>query len=259
MKVMYDHFSKIAPKYRELRITDSEPIHFVKNMLDELPEIKAADIGCGTGRYCLKLFEHLGDKLYLYCVDQNEKMLKQLNEHLTQNNIRNFRIEKAEASELPIEDNSLDCVFAFNAIHHFKLIKFLNECCRVLKNNGYLFIYTRLRSQNCRNIWGQFFPSFIEKENRLYELHELESIISQIPKFRIQSVQFFKFRRVSSMDELLEKAKNCHYSTFYLYEEKELEQSLSEFKQNLCNHFEDLANIHWFDEYTLLVIKKQAL
>jgi hypothetical protein len=31
-----------------------------------------------------------------------------------------------------------------------------------LKGAGRLFIYTRLRSQNRRNIWGRFFPRFHE-------------------------------------------------------------------------------------------------
>ncbi len=30
----YNHFSKIASKYRSLRITDSEPILFIKNQLN---------------------------------------------------------------------------------------------------------------------------------------------------------------------------------------------------------------------------------
>ena len=68
---MQNYFSKIAPKYRELRITDIEPILYIKDMTRNFPEIVGADVGCGTGRYSLKLFEHLGGKLRLYCIDYN--------------------------------------------------------------------------------------------------------------------------------------------------------------------------------------------
>ena len=69
MKNIHEHFSKIAHKYKDLRTTDIEPVIFIAQQLHNLPTIKAASIGCGCGRYALKLFQTLGDKLYLYCID----------------------------------------------------------------------------------------------------------------------------------------------------------------------------------------------
>ncbi|MCH8191935.1 MAG: methyltransferase domain-containing protein, partial [Chloroflexi bacterium] len=60
--------------------------------------------------------------------------------------------------ELPIRAETLDCVLTFNAIHDFPLPGFLQESHRVLKDGGYLFIYTRSRSQNQRTVWGRHFP-----------------------------------------------------------------------------------------------------
>ena len=257
MKGIHHHFSRIAHKYKVLRITDLEPILFIKKELQKLPKIKAADVGCGDGGCDAKLFQYIGDKLYLHCIDANLKMLKQLEGYLAQHGIKNFQIREAPAKNLPIEDNSLDCIFTFNAIHHFKLLRFLKEASRVLKNNGYLFIYTRLRSQNSRNIWGKYFPLFNQKETRLYELNELKEILRKISKLKIQSVEYFKYKRVSSLDWLVEQAQNRHYSTFNLYTKEEFAQSLEKFEQNLQLHFRDLKNIEWFDENILLVIRKQ--
>ncbi|MGB9125417.1 MAG: class I SAM-dependent methyltransferase, partial [Nitrosotalea sp.] len=78
---MYDHFLHIAPRYRELRTTDLGPILFITNKLQHLPKIHAADIGCGTGRYSLRLVQHLGEKCHLFCLDNNREMLRHLNEH----------------------------------------------------------------------------------------------------------------------------------------------------------------------------------
>jgi len=66
---------------------------------------------------------------------------------------------------------------SFNAIHHYDLEKFFSEVYGSLKDDGHLFIYTRLRNQNYRSIWGEHFPLFADMENRLYELNELEEYV----------------------------------------------------------------------------------
>src|SRR3989338_10098598 len=160
MKNIHPHFSKIAHRYRDLRTTDLEPIFFIKKKLQRHPKIAAADISCGAGRYDLKLFQYLGKKLFLYCCDANLVMLKQLKEFLKKHKIRNFKTIKTLANKISLKNDSLDCIFTFNAIHHFEVSHFLRKSSLILKNGGYLFIYTRLRSQNCRNIWGKYFPLF---------------------------------------------------------------------------------------------------
>lgn len=42
--------------YQSLRITYEEPIIYIVHQLKSLAAIKAADIGCGTGRYTQLLF-----------------------------------------------------------------------------------------------------------------------------------------------------------------------------------------------------------
>jgi len=256
MRKIYHHFTKIAHQYRDLRTTDIEPIVYVKKKLKNLSEIMAADVGCGAGRYNLELFEHLGKRLYLYCIDTNENMLKQLSSYLKSHDIKKFQTMKAFARKLPLSDNSLDSIFTFNAVHHFKMSGFFNEVSRILKKGGYLFIYTRLRSQNKRNIWGKYFPFFNQKETRLYELNELKEILKNSSQLKIESMQFFKYKRISTLSRLISLAKNQHYSTFFLYTNKEFKQALERFEQNIKHHFEDLKNITWFDENVLLVVGK---
>ena len=257
MKSIHHHFSKIAHKYRDLRTTDVEPILFIKNKLQKYSKIAGADVGCGAGRYDLNLFQYLGKKSFLYCIDSNEEMLKHLKKFLIKHKIRNFKTVQSYAEKIPLKDNSLDCLFTFNAIHHFKILGFLKESSRLLKDSGYLFIYTRLRSQNRRNIWGKYFPLFNEKEARLYELNELKSLLRKNPSLKIESAEYFKYARLSSLDWLINQAQSYHYSTFYLYSKKEFEQSLERFKRNIRRKFKDLEKINWFDENVLLIVRKQ--
>ncbi len=78
MRNINKHFTKIAPRYRELRNTDLEPIHYIKRTLKHLTDIEAADVGCGAGRYDIALFQSLKGRLYLHCIDSNQDMLNKL-------------------------------------------------------------------------------------------------------------------------------------------------------------------------------------
>ena len=130
------HFSSIAQKYKDLRTTDLLLLSVIKKKLEYLTEIEAADFGCGTGRYDLKLFQYLGERLSLVCIDRNESMLNELTRNLNGHKIRKFEAIRALASALPLSANSLDSIFAFNAIHHFNLLYFLREASRVLRSDG---------------------------------------------------------------------------------------------------------------------------
>lgn len=58
-----------------------------------------------------------------------------------ENKFKNFCARQGDASKLPLENNSMDCIMTFNAIHHFDLEKFFSEVYGSLKDNGHcLFI-----------------------------------------------------------------------------------------------------------------------
>lgn len=259
MKKIQHHFSKIAPIYRDKRTTDTEHISHIVNKLKRYEQVTAADVGCGAGRYDLQLFLELGNKLKLYCVDSNKDMLHSLSVLLKGNRINNFKTVVSPAHKLPIDSNKLDCVLTFNAVHHFQLVGFLKESFRVLKEGGYLFIYTRLRSQNRRNIWGKYFPLFNKKENRLFEVDELRFLIEMVPGLVIESTRRFKYYRNSGQKRLVEQAQSHHYSTFALFTKREFLNSLRRFKINLTRHFSDTEDVHWIDENILFVIRKRKL
>jgi ubiquinone/menaquinone biosynthesis C-methylase UbiE len=254
---MHDHFLHIAPQYRQIRTTDLGPILFITNKLQDLPKVHAADIGCGSGRYSLKFVQHLGEKCHLFCLDNNREMLRHLKEHFVQNNITNFTPIRSDSHKIPLQTDSLDCVMSFNAIHHFSLPDFLRESSRALKNNGRLFVYTRLRDQNAKTIWGMHFPSFNKKEDRLYELDELKSAFEKDPNLNINSVKFFEHHRVYPLEKLVEQVKNHHYSTFKFYKKQEFKEALHKFVQNILNHYDDLDKITWKDQNTMLVVENK--
>lgn len=251
---VYNHFSQIALSYRDIRTTDLQPIQFIRERLKDLKTIRAADIGCGTGRYNLLLFEHLNN-LHLTCIDINESMLKEASAYLKGNGMQRFITVKANAFDLPVKANMMDCVFTFNAIHHFDLLRFVEKAAVITKEDGFIFIYTRLQSQNARNIWGRHFPLFLEKEERLYELNDITETVDSTSCSTIESIKNFYFRRKATLDQLLDKVRKRHYSTFSLYDDHELEDCLRKFKKKIVHHFTDPEQIEWFDENIMIVLR----
>jgi ubiquinone/menaquinone biosynthesis C-methylase UbiE len=256
-KSMQKHFSDVARKYRNLRTTDSEPVTLIVNKLYNLESIEAVDVGCGTGRYDILLYRYLGDRLKLTCLDANADMLKNLSTYLTRQDIRNFSTKCSTAETMPFPNNTLDCIFTFNAIHHFDLPRFLSESARVIRSGGYLFVYTRLREQNSKNIWGLYFPQFNEKETRLYSLDEVKQSIKATDDFVFESIVFFAYSRMAALEKLMERARSHHYSTFLMYSPEELEESLKGFASNIMNEFQDPQRVQWFDENVLFIIRKK--
>jgi len=252
--LMSDHFTRLASFYSQNRTFDHEAINYITKKLAPLSNITAADIGCGDGRYSIKLIEKLRNRLSLTCVDNNYEMLQQISK--ISSNFQNLQTKQAPAENLPFDDNSLDCIFSFNAIHHFKINEFAKECNRVLKNNGVLFIYTRLKEQNESNIWCKFFPDFSKKEDRLFDNHSLTERISNQTSLNLTSTEFFEHKRSSDIQTLVSKAEKKHYSTFSLYTVSELDKSIGKFKQNIYQNFSNPENIQWVDENIMSVFKK---
>lgn len=252
---MNNHFSSIASKYRSVRTLDIKPVLHIANQINGKSKIDMADIGCGDGRYSQEFLRQFGDKCYLHCIDYNENMLASLENYLTEQNFTNFCTRQGNANRLPLDNDSMDCIVTFNAIHHFDVPKFLSESLRSLKDDGHLFIYTRLRNQNYRSIWGEQFPLFAEIETRLYELDELKQYI-QDADMRIHSTRVFGYNRTSNLRRLVTQAENNHYSTFALYGKETFQESLITFQKNIKDDFDDLEQIKWTDENILIEIRK---
>jgi len=255
MSTMYNHFRNLSCIYNELRTTDLEPIIFICEKLHNRNNLKGADIGCGAGRYDRLLLKHLPD-LHLICADVNEAMIKETTCYLEAHGQKNFSAHCVDASDLQLPQGALDFVSTFNAIHHFEPVRFLNQAREALKVGGYVFVYTRLKSQNMRNIWGRFFPGFSEKEDRLYNLSQIEKWIGKVESLTLESIHFFKFKRVLSLEELFSKAENKHYSTFSLYTEAEFDKALKSYNHKIKSNFADIERVQWIDENVMILFIK---
>lgn len=254
---MPDHFADLADVYREVRTTDEEPIRYIRDRLAGRREVAAADVACGAGRYDLLLFRHLAN-LRLTCLDVSPEMLAQLTRHLEGNGIHDFETINASVEEMAFEEESLDAVFTFNAIHHFDFAEFLAKAGRAIRKDGLIFIYTRTPEQNAGSIWGRYFPGFNETETRLYRREEMERWVAEAGGLRLIDTRIFRYARTSSVSHLLEQARHRHYSTFSLYSQSEFDEACQSFEEAVRAQFGDPAVITWHDQNILLQIGRGA-
>jgi SAM-dependent methyltransferase len=173
--------------------------------------------------------------------------------------IRGFDLLRAQAEKLPLPDASLDCVLTFNAVHHFNVAEFLREVGRVIRSAGLLFIYTRLRDQNERSIWGQCFPGFTHKETRLLDEEQLTKMLGDRPELAVRELARFSFQRTATRDCLRERVRSQHYSTFCFYEPDELEAATRQFEIALTKRFGTSEVIRWRDEYAMAIAERTSL
>jgi ubiquinone/menaquinone biosynthesis C-methylase UbiE len=252
-KAIHDHFNRVAAGYRRLRTLDEAPVLYIRDAFAGRESVEAADIGCGEGRYDLLFFKHLPN-LRLTCVDANEVMLAELSSHLKKNGITNFDAVAARMEDFQFKDESMDGVFAFNAIHHFDLSMFLRKASRALRKDGRLFIYTRTPGQNAETVWGRHFPAFAEKETRLHKLDELKRLIRETPRLRLAAEKIFSYPRRATPARLLEQARGRHRSTFSLYTEEEFQESLERFEKTIGRLCNESGMVEWEDKNVLLQI-----
>lgn len=252
------HFSEIACDYGDVRFTDSEPIRYIEAQLRGLPAIVGIELGCGTGRYTAELFAALDGRLRLHCVDASAAMLAELGRTLNVKYEGRYTATHRTAERVRFAPGAHDAVFAFNALHHFDLLRVLRNISEWLRPGGLAFLYTRTPSQNERGMWGRCFPGFAEKETRLKDADTLRAAVEATPGLRCVETKRFAYDRRADLKTVLDKVDNYHYSTFRLYRGGELEAATQGFIKRLRTEFPDPDNITWTDHNLMLVAAKDG-
>lgn len=134
-------FDKIAHYFDSFLIqffynkAHNQNIRFLKEYIGDNSQI--LDIGCGTGNFLNKL-KKINKNMKLSGIDESEEMIK-----IAQNKLKEISITVANAKDLPFKDNSFNLITIIDAFYYFdNKERVFSECYRILKPNGYLFIYT---------------------------------------------------------------------------------------------------------------------
>ena len=168
-----DKFNKFARYYDNFfiqffcSITHRRIIKFIKKYIEN--NFNILDIGCGTGN-CLNKVAKLNNQLQLFGLDNSLEMIK-----IARNKFKKITFSSGNAEDLPFEDNLFNLIITTDAFYYFKKKeRVISECSRVLKGNGYLFIFTPSIDQFLSRLLVNLSKiSSIEKESQHLYLKDL--------------------------------------------------------------------------------------
>ncbi len=127
-------YSRYAKSYDENeKYWDSFEKNHLKPYIEAAKGKKALDAGAGTGRLSIKLFNAGAEVTSL---DMSAEMLEEL-----QKKNPDIKTVEGDVEHMPFDDDQFDFVFSsLTLVHLKKIIPFLDECYRVLKDDGKLVL-----------------------------------------------------------------------------------------------------------------------
>lgn len=101
-----------------------------------------ADIGSGTGKFAKQLLDKGSNVI---CVEPNTDMRLVAEKELCE--YPNFNSVSGSAENTMLPNNSVDFITTAQAFHWFDVQTFKNECSRIIKPNGKIFLIWNIRNQ----------------------------------------------------------------------------------------------------------------
>jgi excisionase family DNA binding protein len=143
-----DFFNKVAQEWDTIRgkLNDDSIIHKLvdSGLLSGRPVV--LDLGAGDGYLSLQAAHHAKKVI---SVDISAQMLSQLQSRAKGYNVDNIETIEADATDLPVDDESVDLVCASMFLHHLDDPSVaVAEIHRVLRPGGAVFIADLLRHAN---------------------------------------------------------------------------------------------------------------
>ena len=91
----------------------------------------------------------------------------------------------------------------------------------------------------------------------MYESDVIRDAVGVVAGLTLERIEPFRYLRRASLDRLNEQARGRHYSTFSLYAAEEFEEALEGFNEDVRGRFVNLETIEWYDENSLVVVRKE--
>lgn len=117
---------------------------------------RVVDLGCGPARFLSRMAK-LNPEISFLGLDLSDEMLESARQHLTEQNIRNVELKKADITDLSFLPNqSIDGVISTVTLHHLPTLEHLRTCFReanrILKTSGGIYITDLGRLKSHRSI-----------------------------------------------------------------------------------------------------------
>jgi len=170
----------LAKMYDELPLWSASFGLKLLEYIDYKPNIKAIDLGFGTGFPLIELAMRLGNNSTVYGIDIWKDAFTLVEEKINNFGIKNIKLIEGSVESIPLDNDSVHLITSNNCINNVQDInKALNECSRILNTNGQ-FLLTM-------NLEKSMFEFYDIMENTLLELNlksEIELMYKNIEQKR---------------------------------------------------------------------------
>lgn len=158
-----------------------------------IPEGAAiVDAGCGLGHSTLWLAEHYN--AHVTGITIVPKQVQTMKKFIEKNGIKNVNFLEASYFDMPFDNNSIDIVWAIEAVCHAKdKSQFYKEAYRVLKPGGKLLIGENLRTARPMHadkeaLLKEIFNSWAIPDLDTFEEHQSHALSSGFSTFKNKDV-----------------------------------------------------------------------
>jgi ubiquinone/menaquinone biosynthesis C-methylase UbiE len=190
------------------------------------------DIGCGTGRLAAALAERYACKVW--GVDTSAKMLAVARERIP----RGVAVREAAAEQLPFRDGWFERATMTLVAHHLDRPRAFGEARRVVGEGGRLAILTFDPDSFERYYLNAYFPSILEIDRARFPSAEALERDLLGAGFSSVSVTPHERRKTVGREEVLEKIRGRHISTFQLIGKDEYARGLERAERELPSEVE---------------------
>ncbi|MBI4912004.1 MAG: methyltransferase domain-containing protein [Acidobacteria bacterium] len=109
------------------------------------PDLRALDVGCGTGFPLLELADRLGPGALVWGLDPWGPALERVRLKARARGVANVQVVQAPAEEMPLEDASFDLIVSNNGLNNVQdALGALRECRRVARPGAQLVFTANL-------------------------------------------------------------------------------------------------------------------
>jgi len=165
---------------------------FGLELLDQIEyrkSIKVLDIGFGSGFPLIEIAQRLGRTSTVYGIDPWEPSHIRINQKIKFYGLKNVKLIKGAAENIPLKNNSIDLIVSNNGINNVSDIeKVFKECERISKK-GSQFV----ASINLNRTFEEFYDAFKDSLRKFNMLKELENVYKHIYEKRKPTATFQRY------------------------------------------------------------------
>lgn len=222
-------YAKIAGYYDKLR---PEPADILLSRIAEYGRIdansKVLDVGCGTGRFSLRLFAVKNSTVC--ALEPSIEMLKQA---VAKDKLRNVLWLQGDGQRLPFQGDFFNCVYMTLVIHHMENKEMaLQEIHRTLKKGGKCLIMTTSHYRIKRSILNDFPGVTAIDLKRFPSLPSLKKTMMKIGFNDVHCHRVKQYEDVST-DDYLKRVRKKYISTLTLLSEETFQKGLKIFQRKV--------------------------